>query len=772
MSKRDLSEIDICDRYITPALHKAGWSLEQIRREYPISPGRIHAQGAVYKRGTPRRADYLLFYKNNLPLAVIEAKDNKHTVGHGIQQAVAYGDMLDVPFVYSSNGDAFLERDVTGPGGVQEKQIGLDAFPSPETLWQRYQRFKGITEEQTEAIEEEYYTELDGKEPRYYQRIAINRVVEAVARGDKRLLLVMATGTGKTFTAFQIMWRLKEAGQVNRILFLADRNILVDQAKTNDFRPFGDIVTKFSRQNVDKSFEIFLALYQSLTGPNEADKAYRKFSKDFFDLIVIDECHRGSAKEDSEWREILEYFDSAVQLGLTATPKETKYVSNIDYFGKPVYTYSLKQGIDDGFLAPYRVIRINLDRDLEGWRPEKGRLDINGNPIEDRIYNRKDFDRTLVIEERTLLVAHKVSEYLKKTDRYAKTIVFCIDIKHADRMRHALVNENGDKVAENGNYVMKITGDDMEGKRELDTFIDPESTYPTIVTTSKLLTTGVDAQTCKVIVLDSNIGSMTEFKQIIGRGTRIREDYGKHSFTIIDFRGVTNLFADPDFDGEPVQIYIPGREDPITPPEPDPVDTSESESEDEDGRQYKYHVDNVEVKVVNERVQYYGPDGKLITESLRDYSRKNLRKSFASLDDFLQHWSSAQKKETLLAELLDKGIFYEALAEEVGKDLGPFDLICHVAYDQPALTRQERAENVRKRNYFAKYGDQARQVLEALLDKYADQGVEQIEKMEVLKVHPISQLGSPIEIVRHFGGKKQFLQAVRELEREIYTLAS
>lgn len=771
MSKRELSESDICDRYITPALHQAGWTVEQIRREYPISPGRIHAQGKLFKRGMPRRADYLLFYKNNLPLAVIEAKDNKHTVGHGMQQAVAYGDLLDVPFVYSSNGDAFLERDVTGSGGVQEQQIGLDTFPSPDVLWERYKRFKGISEEQTETIQEDYYLELNGKEPRYYQRIAINRVVEAVARGDRRLLLVMATGTGKTFTAFQIMWRLKAARKVNRILFLADRNILVDQAKTNDFRPFGDIVTKFSRQNVDKSFEIFLALYQSMTGPAEEQKAYKKFSPDFFDLIVIDECHRGSAKEDSEWREILEYFDSAVQLGLTATPKETKYVSNIDYFGKPVYTYSLKQGIEDGFLAPYRVIRINLDRDLEGWRPEKGRLDTEGNPIEDRIYNRKDFDRTLVIEERTQLVAHKVSEYLKKTDRLSKTIVFCIDIDHAERMRQALVNENGDMVKENSKYVMRITGDDMEGKRELDTFIDPASKYPTVVTTSKLLTTGVDAQTCKVIVLDANIGSMTEFKQIIGRGTRIREDFGKHSFTIIDFRGVTNLFADPDFDGEPVQIYVPGDRDPITPPEIDPDDGDDGDGE-ETGGLYKYRVNNVEVRVVNERVQYYGPDGKLITESLRDYSRKNLRKSYASLDDFLQRWSSTDKKEALLTELLDQGIFYEALADEVGKDLDPFDLICHVAYDQPALTRRERAENVRKRNYFAKYGDQAQKVLEALLDKYADQGVEQIERMEVLKIHPINQLGSPIEIVRHFGGKKQYLQAVRELEQEIYTLAS
>ena len=611
MNKKKLSERDICSKFITPALQRAGWDLfKQIREEVSFTEGRIIDRGRLHKRGRKRRADYLLFYKPNLPIAVVEAKDNKHSVGEGMQQALDYAETLDVPFAYSSNGDGFVEHDKTG-GEAVERELSLSEFPSPEQLWQRYKRFKGLSTEDEAVVLQDYFSEVGGKKPRYYQRIAINRVVEAVAKGRRRLLLVMATGTGKTYVAFQILWRLWKAGKAKRILFLADRKVLVEQAHTNDFRPFGDKITRIQNREADKAYELYLGLYQALTGSEPSQKTYRKFSPDFFDLIVIDECHRGSAAEDSQWREILEYFDGAIQLGLTATPKETKYVSNIDYFGDPVYTYSLKQGIEDGFLAPYRVVRVGIDKDLEGWRPEHGTRDKAGQLVEDRIYNRKDFDRTLVIDERTQLVAKKVAGYLKDTDRLAKTIVFCIDIDHAERMRRALANESADLVAQNHRYVMRVTGDSDEGQRELDNFINPEKTHPVIATTSKLLTTGVDVQTCKLIVLDANIGSMTEFKQIIGRGTRIREDYGKRSFTIMDFRGVTNHFADPDFDGEPVQIYEPLEGEAIVPPEPDVAEDGSGGlvndwfDEEAEGR-VKYRVQGVPVRVVNERVQYYG----------------------------------------------------------------------------------------------------------------------------------------------------------------------
>ncbi len=775
MNKKDLSEREICTRYITPALVKAGWQPKQIREEVTFTDGRIYQRGKLFKRGKQRRADYVLYYKPNVPVAVLEAKDNNHTVGAGMGQALVYSDSLDVPFVYSSNGDAFLQHDRSVSSGAVERELPLDGFPSPEELWRRYKQFKGLQDEQEDIVLQDYFTEIGGKVPRYYQRVAINRVVEAVAKGRKRCLLVMATGTGKTYTAFQIIWRLWKAGKAKRILYLADRNILVDQARTNDFRPFGDKMTKISRRQVDKSYEVYFALYQGVSGSEEWQNVYKQFSEDFFDFIVVDECHRGSAADDSAWREVLAYFDSAVHLGMTATPKETKYVSNIHYFGEAIYTYSLKQGIEDGFLAPYRVIRIGLDKDLEGWRPHQGQQDRHGREIEDREYNVKDFDRTLVIDERTKLVARKVSEFLKGTDRFDKTIVFCVDIDHAERMRQALVNENADLVQKNRRYVVRITGDSYEGKHELDNFIEPESIYPVIVTTSKLLTTGVDAQTCKVIVLDANIQSMTEFKQIIGRGTRVREDYGKRSFTIMDFRGVTRLFADPDFDGDPVQVFEPGEDEPPVPPEveetePDDDETPTEETVDK-GKRQKYYVDGVPVTVISERVQYVGPDGKLITESLIDFTRKNVRRQYASLDDFLQYWNAAEKKEAILEELMEQGVLIGALQEEVGKDLDAFDLICHVAFDQPPLTRRERAENVRKRNYFGKYGEQARRVLEALLDKYADEGVEQIERIEVLKVQPFTEFGSPIEIVRSFGGKKQYLEAVKELEQQLYQAA-
>lgn len=784
MSKSQLSERDICTKYITPAVEGAGWDVKrQVREEYTFTAGRIIERGALKKRGEKKRADYVLFYRPNVPLAIIEAKDNNHSVGAGMQQGLAYAEALDIPFVYSSNGDGFLEHDRTGTGPV-ERELELDAFPSPEELWQRYRDWKGLSDEQEEVVLQEYYSEMQGKEPRYYQRIAINRTVEAVARGQRRILLVMATGTGKTYTAFQIMWRLWKAGRVRRVLFLADRNILVDQARVNDFRPFGDKMTKVQGRVVNKSYEIYLALYQAISGGETRADLFREFSREFFDLVVIDECHRGSAREDSAWREVLEYFQPAIHLGLTATPKETKDVSNIDYFGDPIYTYSLKQGIEDGFLAPYRVVRVLLDRDVEGWRPEKGMTDVYGNVIEDRLYNRRDFDRNLVIDERTQLVARKVSEYLKGTDRYQKTIVFCSNIDHAERMRQALVNENADIAAQERRYVMRITGDNEEGKQELDRFIDPESRYPTVVTTSKLLTTGVDAQTCKLIVLDAPIESMTEFKQIIGRGTRIREDFDKRSFTIMDFAGVTKLFADPAFDGEPVQVYEPREEDSPVPPEPggDAVEPgagdgaagpggSDGSGRPEPGKQVRYRVNGVDVRVVSERVQYYGPDGKLITEQLKDYTRRHVQAQFATLDDFLQHWSAAERKQAIVDELEEHGILLHALAEEVGKDFDPFDLVLHVAYDQKPLTRRERALNVRKRNYFGKYGEQARQVLEALLDKYAEEGIENIEQMEVLRVHPLTEFGSPVEIVRSFGGKAAYVQALRELEEQLYHAA-
>ena len=788
MNKKQLSERDICTKYITPALEKAGWDVTtQIREEFPLTNGRIIVRGKLHTRAKRKRADYVLFYKPNIPIAVIEAKDNNHTVGDGMQQALGYADMLQVPFVFSSNGDGFLFHNKIATDGKMERELALDEFPSPDTLWLWWVHHRGLNEQQNALVTQDYYSDGSNKTPRYYQLLAINKTIEAIARGQNRILLVMATGTGKTFTAFQIIWRLWKSRAKKRILFLADRNILVDQTMTNDFKPFGSAMTKIQKRQVNKSYEIYLSLYQAVTGSEEEKNIYRQFSPDFFDLVVVDECHRGSAAADSAWREILEYFSSATQIGLTATPKETKDVSNIDYFGEPIYTYSLRQGIDDGFLAPYKVVRIDLDRDLTGWRPDKGMADKYGNEIEDRIYNQKDFDKTLVLEKRTQLVAKKITEFLKQTNRFDKTIVFCENIDHAERMRQALVNENADLVAQNSKYVMRITGDNEEGKAELDNFIFPESKYPVIATTSKLMTTGVDAQTCKLIVLDQRIQSMTEFKQIIGRGTRINEDYGKYYFTIIDFKKATELFADPDFDGDPVQIYEPsGDQSPVPPdvpvdpevgggvtyPEPgEPSDwpgIADPEPGEESGVR-RYVVDNVEVKVAAERVQYFDANGKLITESLKDYTRKTLAREYASLDEFLRRWSSAEKKQAIIEELTEQGVFLDALAEEVGKDFDPFDLICHVAWDMPPLTRKERAEQVKKRNYFTRYGEQARRVLDALLEKYADEGVAPIEEPQILTVAPFTELGTPMEIVRAFGGPDQYQQALKELEQALYS---
>jgi len=778
MNNNDLSERDICTKYITPALVAAGWDLQsQIREEVTFTAGRVIVRGSQVSRGEARRADFVLYYKPGMPIAVIEAKDNNHSVGAGMQQALTGAEALDVPFAFSTNGDAFLEHDRTLRDGVVEREIGLPDFPSPDELWRRYCAAKNLKPAEQAVVAQDYHADVSGKAPRYYQQIAINRAMEAIARGQDRILLVMATGTGKTYTAFQIIWRLWRARAKKRILFLADRNILVDQTRINDFKPFESTMTKITNRQVDKSYEIYLALYQAVTGTEEERNIYKQFTRDFFDLVIVDECHRGSAAADSAWREVLEYFSSATQIGMTATPKETRDVSNIDYFGEALYTYSLRQGIEDGFLAPYKVVRIDIDKDLQGWRPPAGKRDKNGKLVEDRVYNQRDFDRTLVLEKRTELVAHKVTEFLRQTDRFDKAIVFCEDIDHAERMRKALVNENADLAAVNAKYIMRITGDDNEGKMELDNFIDPESRFPVVVTTSRLLSTGVDAQTCKLIVLDQRIESMTLFKQIIGRGTRIREEYDKYFFTIMDFKKATELFADPKFDGDPVQIYEPGEGDSPVPPE-----SSSEEKPDQGGgnneppvapptpagKRIKYVVDDVPVSVLAERVQYYGPDGKLITESIRDYTRKSVLRQYRSLDSFLRAWTQAEQKTAILAELEARGVLLDALSEEVGREIDPFDLVCHVAWDRPPMTRKERAENVRKRDYFDKYGETAREVLNALLDKYADEGIVSIEDFTVLNVQPITEIGTPLEIIDAFGGREQYLQAIRELEKQLY----
>jgi type I restriction enzyme R subunit len=786
LNKKDLTERDICSKFINPAITQAGWNMRtQIREEVSFTDGRIIVQGKLYARGKQKRADYILYYKPNIPIAIIEAKDNKHKVGDGMQQALEYSEILHIPFVFTSNGDGFVFHDKTGLSAQVEQEIGLHEFPSPEELWAKYSKYKGLdTPEVQNVVTQDYYADDSGMSPRYYQQNAVNRTVEAIAKGQSRIILVMATGTGKTYTAFNIIWRLWKNGIKKRILFLADRNALLTQTKNGDFSPFGnDIMHIIKNRKIDKSYQIYFALYQGLTSNDEDKNAYKEFSRDFFDLIVIDECHRGSASEASAWRDVLTYFDSATHIGLTATPKETKDVSNMEYFGEPVYTYSLKQGIDDGFLAPYKVVRIAMNVD-EGWRPTAGLVDKYGNEVEDRIYNLKDYDKKLVIDERTQVVAQKITEYLKAVDRFAKTIVFCTDIDHANRMRQALINENADLVAKHWNYCVKITGDDEVGKQELDNFTDVEERFPVIATTSKMLTTGIDTKMVKFIVLESNIASMTEFKQIVGRGTRIREADGKVFFTLMDFRKATNLFADPDFDGDPVQIYEPAEDETVVPPENEESteiidELTDDDTEfvppktnidinEEEAEVRKYYINKIPVSVANERVQYYGKNGKLITESLKDYTKTNIKKEFKSIDDFIQRWQTTARKEELLAELAEHGVLIEALREEIGKDMDAFDLICHVAYDKPALTRQERANNVRKRDYFTKYGDTAQRVLLTLLDKYEQEGIVSIEQGSILRVQPLSQMGSPVELVRAFGKKKDFDLAVKELENELY----
>ncbi|MCW2306715.1 EcoAI/FtnUII family type I restriction enzme subunit R [Rhodobium gokarnense] len=809
MDKKTLSERDICTKFITPALRHAGWDeVLQIREEVSFTKGRIIVRGKLVTRGQGKRADYVLYFKPNIPIALIEAKDNNRSVGDGIQQALDYAETLNIPFVFSSNGDGFVFHDRTATSNPRETTLALDAFPAPAELWARYRSWKGLDAEAEQIVLQDYYDDGSGKTPRYYQVNAVNAAIEAIAKGQDRVLLVMATGTGKTYTAFQIIWRLWKAGRKKRILFLADRNVLIDQTMVNDFRPFGGTMAKLStnaktierpdgstddvtvaldkKRRIDTAYEVYLGLYQAITGPEEHQKLFREFSPGFFDLIIIDECHRGSAAEDSAWREILEYFSSATQIGLTATPKETKYVSNIAYFGDPVFSYSLKQGIRDGFLAPYKVVKVHIDRDVAGYRPERGQLDRDGEEVEDRLYNVKDFDRTLVIDDRTKLVAEKVTQFLKESgDRYQKTIVFCVDQEHAARMRQALVNENADLVAENPRYVMRITGSDVEGQAQLGNFIDPESKWPVLVTTSRLLSTGVDAQTCRLIVLDREVGSMTEFKQIVGRGTRVHEDTHKYYFTLIDFRGASSHFADPDFDGEPVQIYEPADDQPIDPPDVPPTDEDGAPLPDEPGEdetvvdepglppptggaRTKVYVDGIGATIVAERVEYLDENGKLVTESLRDFTKKALRKRFASLDDFLMRWNAAERKQAIIEELATEGLPLDVIGAELGKDLDPFDLVCHIAFDAKPLTRRERAEGVRKRDAFAAYGGKARAVLDALLAKYADEGVLNLHDANVLKIPPLDSLGTPIELIRAFGGKPGFEKAVHDLQSELY----
>lgn len=801
MTTNALSERDICTRFITPAIMQAGWQHHQFREEVKLTDGRVIVRGKLAARirnpevkGGPKRADYVLYARPNLPIAVVEAKQARFSVGHGMQQALAYAEMLDAPFAISSNGGGFLFHDRTGLTQPVERELPLAGFPAPDDLWSLYRQWRGLAEPHAvKLVEQPFHNDGSGKEPRYYQRVAINRAIEAIAKGQPRVLLVMATGTGKTYTAFQIIWRLWKSRAKKRILFLADRNILVDQTMQQDFAPFGEGMHKVTQREVKKNYEIYLALYQAVTGKEEWKQIYRQFPADFFDLVVIDECHRGSAAADSAWREVLDYFSGATHLGLTATPRETRAISNITYFGDPIYTYSLKQGIEDGFLAPYKVIRIATDVDAVGYTPEKGKVDRLGQVVEQRQYNTRDFDRNMVLEARTRLVAGKVWEYLKATDPMAKSIVFCENQDHAERMRQELVKIIP-AAASNRRYVMRITGDDNEGKAQVSYFIDNDEPFPVIATTSRLLSTGVDAKTCKLIVLDQNINSMAEFKQIIGRGTRLREDYQKLYFTIMDFRGATRLFSDRDFDGEPVVIYEPRPDEPVVPPddiyapdgseaEPDPYGTGSSgDPADEsggkggagDGRA-RYVIDDVDVHMAVERSQYLDADGRLITEDyrvlLRDDIRKTLQAEFGSLSEFLRRWNGADRKQAVLDELAGHGVPLEVLQQAVpeGDALDAFDLVAHVAFDQKPLTRRERAEQVRKRDVFGTYGEQARAVLDALLDKFADHGVQDIEDARVLELPPFDRFGTKMQIRRGiFGGAEQYTRAVHALEQALY----
>ncbi len=767
-----MTEEEVKLNYITPAIENAGWTKKQIRMEYSINAGKIVVRGNVAKRLPKKKADYVLFYKENMPLAIVEAKDNNHNIGDGMFQAQEYADKLDVRFVFTSNGDGFLSYDMkTG----EQKRISLDEFPTPKELFDK--QYKDEVEKSDnfkKILETPYYFGEESFTPRYYQRIAINRTVEAIAKGKDRVLLVMATGTGKTYMAFQIIWRLWKSGLKKKILYLADRNILIDQTIIGDFKPFKNYMTKIYHKNMDTAHEIYLSLYQQLA-ENDTDDSLtilkENFNPDFFDLIIVDECHRGSAREDSNWRKILDYFSSASKIGMTATPKETKEVSNIDYFGEPIYTYSLKDGIEDGYLAPYKVIRYAIDTDVYGYRPNKGKTDKNGDLVEDREYGVKDFDKNIVIDERTQLVAEKITEYLKNTDRLAKTIVFCVDIDHAERMRQALVNLNSDLCADNHKYIMRITGDNDEGKKQLDYFIDNDSVYPTIVTTSKLMTTGVNCQTCKNIVLDNIFGEngMTEFKQIIGRGTRIKEDYDKMYFTILDFRNATRLFADPAFNGPEIQSedYDPenykGKKKVV-------IDVNPPKDIDPPGgeKKKKIYINNVEVVLLSERVQYYDKDGKLVTESLIDFTRKNILQDFASLDDFLTLWTSDEKRSAIIEELENKGIFIEELRKMYPADVDDFDLICDIAYGIKPLTKSERAKRTKVDEVLAAYSDKCKEILQILLDKYSNDEIDELVDSKILKLPEFNEYGNPMKIASFFGGLNGYLNAVHQVQNALY----
>ncbi|MDX2228816.1 MAG: DEAD/DEAH box helicase family protein [Leptolyngbyaceae cyanobacterium bins.349] len=777
MNKKDLSEADICDRYITKAIDKAGWKKSQIRREYSFTAGQVIVQGKVVQRGVDKRADYLLQYQPKKPIAIVEAKLLKKDVGAGMQQALEYAEALQVPFVFSSSGDYTLFHDRSGTYDQVEQEISLDNFPSPEELWERYKQWQKL-QDSDEQLLTSSFPDSESKELRYYQELAVNRTIEAIARGQKRCLLVMATGTGKTFTIFNIIWRLWKTKTVKRVLFLADRNILVDQAIVNDFRPFGEVMTKLDRRLVDRSgrintsYEIYLGLYQAIIGKKGQDNLYEKFDKDFFDLVVIDECHRGSAAEDSNWRQVLDYFKEAIKIGLTATPKETEYVSNINYFGKPIFQYSLKQGIEDGFLAPFRKIRVELDKDLEGWTPEAGETDDEEQLIEQREYTLEEYDGTIVFDKRTQLVAEYVSQFLHSDDPMRKTIIFCQNIPHAARIRHALmrVERNRELVLRDYRYIMQITGDNKIGKAQLDNFINPKESYPVIATTSKLMTTGVDAQTCHLIVIDSHIESMTEFKQIIGRGTRLRPDYGKNFFTVIDFRGATEHFNDPDWDGPPIQDDDFGKESQLI------IDGTKitikvgdnQKPGDSSDEKTPFRISHQEFQVTKETVSYYGGSGELSPEAMKQEVRRIVIEVYQSLDHFVLRWNAAERKQSMITELRGHRIFLEALGDIVGKEYDPFDLICHVAFDRPPVSRRERVEQVRGRDGLAKYRDQSRVVLEALLEHYAEQGVESIENNTILQLPPFVAIGTPMEIIRSFGGKKQYQSAIQDLERMLY----
>ena len=771
LNKKELTEEDIKLKYITPALQAADWDIKnQIRCEYYYTAGKINVRENVAQRGKGKKVDYLLSYKSNLPIAIVEAKDNKVPIAHGIQQGMDYAYDLDIPFAYSSNGDGFFEHDmITG----EERELKLEEFPTPKQLWERYLKEKEITPEQESLITEPYYFMDINKTPRYYQRIAINKTIEAISKGQKRILLVMATGTGKTFTAFQIIHRLHKSGKMKKILYLADRNVLIDQTMQNDFKPFQKVMTKIEHRNMDSSYEIYMSLYHQLRSNEE--EVYKQFKPDFFDLIIVDECHRSSAKDDSNWHEILTYFSGATQIGMTATPKETVDVSNITYFGEPIYTYSLKQGIEDGFLAPYKVVRVSLDRDLEGYRPERGKLDEDGYEVEDKEYTMHDFDRTIVIDERTKVVAKRIAEYMKSTDRMARAIVFCVDTEHALRMRNALAEENRDLMQLNPNYVVRITSNDVVGKAKLDDFIDSNTIYPVIATTSKLLSTGVDTKTVKLIVLDVEIQSMTEFKQIIGRGTRLLPNKGKEYFTIMDFRNNSEKFADPNFNG-PAEVVLDvdggNGQEPKTGKDFGITDTTIKppiSGDVEDGQSKKVYINNVPVSIINETVKYHDADGRLITESIVEYSGRNLKRVYERYEDFEQEWYRADSKKDFLNHLFNEGVMIDALYDKANDNIDIFDILSNMAYGVEVVSKEDRIEKVKNSNLINEYNDSQKSVINELLETYKNQDVLELENIRTLEVKNFNKFGGLVPIVNLFGGKDKYLNVISNIEKALYS---